>query len=222
MLQHFIVHYCSIHCLSQAHVFSKKTYFCLAPTYASWVISFEMGRKTRKMEWSEFPICTVYVKYWEKERYLVFWWKSNSLNKVVGSLSCFLRPSAGVAVVCSSYLQGANTPRPHSRSDHGWEGQTEVGWSSSSVLLDPIQTELEQMFSINHYAAENYKCDVFSLSGIGVCSACWWGPCKNSNRSPTSLQRRWGDPSSLSELANTHTSWTVNKPTVKWNLSFVS
>lgn len=35
--------------------------------------------------------------------------------------------SAGVAVVCSSYLQGENTPRPHSRSDHGREGQTEVG-----------------------------------------------------------------------------------------------
>lgn len=35
-------------------------------------------------------------------------------------------PSAGVAVVCSSYLQGANTPRPHSRSDYGWERKTEV------------------------------------------------------------------------------------------------
>ncbi len=34
---------------------------------------------------------------------------------------------------------------------------------------------------------------VFSWLGIGVCSACWWGLCKNSNRSQTSLQRRWGN-----------------------------
>lgn len=33
-----------------------------------------------------------------------------------GFFSCVL---AGVAVVCSRYLQGENAPRPHSRSDNG-------------------------------------------------------------------------------------------------------
>ena len=38
----------------------------------------------------------------------------------------FLCPPAGAAVLCGSYLQRANTPRPHPRPDDGREGETEV------------------------------------------------------------------------------------------------
>lgn len=81
--------------------------------FASWVIGFTRGQqKTLQM-----PLRVL----------------KDSHIKHVFSSSCFLLSLAGVAVVCSSYLQGANTPRPHSRSNHGREGQTEVGQRDSTV-----------------------------------------------------------------------------------------
>lgn len=41
---------------------------------------------------------------------------------------------------------------------------------------------------------------VLSWSGIGACSACSWGPCRNSSRSQMSLQKRWGMDSSFAWL----------------------
>lgn len=79
--------------------------------FASWVIGFTRGQqKTLQM-----PLRV----------------KDSRIKHIFSS--CFLLSLAGVAVVCGSYLQGANTPRPHSRSNHGREGQTEVGQRDSTV-----------------------------------------------------------------------------------------
>lgn len=49
---------------------------------------------------------------------LLFFSERQLMLKTVVFLNV-LQPPAGVAVVCSSYLQRENTPRPHSRSDYG-------------------------------------------------------------------------------------------------------
>lgn len=95
-------------------------------------------------------------------------------------LLCFL---AGVAVVCSCYLQGEDAPRPHSRSDDGWEGQTEVG------LFYTVGSSVCALLYGFHLFG------LFCCSGIGACSACSWGRYRNLNRSQTCPQKRWGNES---------------------------
>lgn len=90
---------------------------------------------------------------------------------------------AGVAVVCSCYLQGEDAPRPHSRSDDGWEGQTEVG------ILDTVGS------SVCAWLYGFHLFGLFCCSGIGACLACSWGLYKNLNRSQTCPQKRWGNES---------------------------